>query len=310
MDVNRLTSPVIVLLVCVIGALFAASCGGGDAPEATATVEPVPATLPPTPVCLEGTGFVQEGALVASPIVPGDATSIGGLRWARHEGCERFVIDLVRQDGSPADRPGRVTASFLRDDGVVRVQLDSKVVTTGKTPQEMAEALAPKSALLGGELAERAFIVRSDRMTGGSLFVDLHLAAPAEARIITLASPARVVVDLKPGGRQIGRPFQHLLGSTDPSGVVVLTPQGPTSSYPLQITGYARNFEANIIAEVRQGGQRVEVVNGIATDWIEAWGLFTLTIESGPSGFIDLFVGDYAARDGAEEGVHIPLTMR
>jgi hypothetical protein len=246
----------------------------------------------------------------AAPITPGDSHSIAGLRWASHPGCERVVIDLVRADGSAAERTGLVSAELLRAAGVVRVRLDNSVIETGATTAEMSESLAPKSIDLKGELAGRAFIVRSDRADGGSLFVDIHLSRPAEARLLTLPAPARVVIDLRPGGGDAAKALTQLSGGNDPSGVVVLSPPGPTASYPLRITGYARTFEANVVAEVRQAGSQTARANVTASDWIEAWGFFTLTIERGPTGQVEVFVGDYSPRDGAEEGVHYQLALR
>jgi hypothetical protein len=173
----------------------------------------------------------------------------------------------------------------------------------------MAEATAPKYARFGGQLADQAFIVRS-ASGSGSLFVDVHLATPSEARVLALGLPARVVVDLKPGGGPLGSSAEQLFGTQDPAGVVVLSPVAGAASYPLRITGYARTFEANVVAEVRQGGQRVAQTFGMASDYIEAWGVFELTISTGPAGEIDLFVGEYSAADGSERGVIIRLTMR
>ena len=108
----------------------------------------------------------------------------------------------------------------------------------------------------------------------------------------------------------MGTPAEQLFGAQDPAGVVVFTPISGPASYPLRITGYARTFEANVISEVRQGGQRAAQTFGLASDYIEAWGTYELTITTGPAGAADLFVGEYSAADGSERGVHLPLTMR
>ena len=98
------------------------------------------------------------------------------------------------------------------------------MTTVGKTPIEMVEATAPKYIRFGGQLMEQAFIVRSGGVSVRSLFVDVHLTLPAEARVLTVGSPARVVVDLRPGGGSMGTPAEQLFGAQDPAGVVVFTP--------------------------------------------------------------------------------------
>ena len=308
-------------IILVALTLVASGCGGdnGDegsttpapttaAPTMAATTTPAP-TSAPQPVCLGGGGFAGSGPLSDRTGQAGDGSSIAGIRWARHEGCERVVIDLVRADGSEAQSAGAVRAELRREDGIVRVYLDAAITTVGKTPAEMAEAAAPKYARLGGELAEQAFIVRSAE-ANRSLFIDVHLAAQAEARVLTVGSPARVVVDLKPGGGPVGAASEQLSGTQDPAGIVVITPKAGMASYPLRVTGYARTFEANVVSEVRQGGPSVAQVFGNSSDWLEAWGVFELVLLSGPAGPVDLFAGEYSPADGSEQGVHIALTMR
>jgi hypothetical protein len=117
------------------------------------------------------------------------------------------------------------------------------------------------------------------------------------------------VVDLQPGGPPAGTTSQRLSGTQDPSGVVVLK-QGETASYPLSVSGYSRTFEAHVVAEVRHGGQRVAATSGLTSDWLKTWGTFNLTIDTGPFGPVEIFVGDYSLRNGQEEGVYIPLTMQ
>jgi hypothetical protein len=263
------------------------------------------------------TGMTAAAAtlLVSGPVPldaqPGtDAESIAGIRRESDNGRERVVIDFVRSDGAQAERAGRASAELLHEQGIVRVHLDDAVTTVGKTPEEIVRLTAPKYARFGGELADQAFIIRSDNGTG-SLYVDIHLAAPAEARLLALGAPARLVVDLQPGGPPAGTTMQRLSGTQDPSGVVVLTPQqGQTASYPLRVSGYSRTFEAHVVAEVRQGGAKVAATSGLTSDWLKAWGAFNLTIDTGPKGPVEVFVGDYAPANGQEEGVNIPLTMQ
>jgi hypothetical protein len=254
--------------------------------------------------------FLVSGALPLDSQPGTDAESIASIRRDIDNGRERVVIDFVRSDGAQAERAGRASAEILHEHGIVRVYLDDAVTTVGKTPEEIVRFTAPKYARLGGELADQAFIIRSDNGTS-SLYVDIHLAAPAEARLLALGSPARLVVDLQPGGPPAGTTMQRLSGTQDPSGVVVLTPkQGETATYPLRLSGYSRTFEAHIVAEVRQGGAKVAATSGLTSDWLKTWGTFNLTIDSGPKGPVEIFVGDYSPANGEEQGVYIPLTMQ
>lgn len=243
------------------------------------------------PVCAED-GFRTEGEL-ASRTGAGDASDVGALRWQRHdEACERFVVDLEADDGGPADEAGDVTVEFLRELGVIRIRL----------PDVSPEIVEEADERFEGPLATAAFAVRGEDRR---IHVDLHVGEPAVARALVLSSPARVVVDLRPGGGPVPPPAAR------DRGVVVLRPRpGREASYPLEVSGYARTFEANVLVRVRQGGGvRVEDFT-TARDWAGTWGAFDLVIEDGPTGRVELFVGEESARDGTEEGVRIDLVMQ
>ncbi|MGH9167211.1 MAG: Gmad2 immunoglobulin-like domain-containing protein [Acidimicrobiia bacterium] len=279
----------------VFGLLVLLACSGETAVPTTSNFTP---TTPPgitstsagseRSPCLEEDGpFVTDGVIGVLGGEEGDAQRVAALRWAPHEGCERFVIDLVTEDGAPATASGLVQAEIIRDLGVVRLRLAEAVTGT-----------AVADTAFGGRLAGRAFVVRS---LEAGLFVDLHLLAPATARSFVLSSPGRVVVDLQSGGPPLPSP------APSSGRVVVLSPRGGSATYPLDVTGYARTFEANVLVRVRQGG-RVEA-EGVTTaaDWTETWGEFTLDLEQGPEGPAELFVGEESAQDGSEEGVVISL---
>jgi hypothetical protein len=227
---------------------------------------------------------------------PGDARGVGALRWQAHEGCERFVIDLVARDGAPAQRAGPVAAEVLRELGVVRIGLRAvERVDPGATDARFA-----------GGLVRSAYAVRS--ADGGWIHVDLHLAGAAEAHVTVLDEPARVVVDLRPGGPAV--PGSAPRGER----VVVLQPRpGPASeplSYPLTVTGYARTFEANVVVRLEQGGRDVFEGFTTATAWVDAWGHYSLTVPRGAGGRAVLHVGEHSARDGAWQGVALELRLR
>jgi hypothetical protein len=243
-------------------------------------------------VCLAGEPFVGDGTIPVRAATPPDAHQVGALRWEQHQGCERLVIDLVTADRTPADRAGTVTASVLRRLGVVRISLhDIEGVDTDAT-----------DAVFGGALADAVFTVRS--AAGSWIDVDVHLADAALAHVSTLDSPARVVVDLKPGGATLPEPAPRS------NLVVVLQPRSDAATYPLTVSGYARTFEANVVARIEQDGRIVDERFTTSTGWVDAWGAWSFEIEAGPTGAIVLHVGEYSARDGEWQGVAIPLEMR
>lgn len=246
---------------------------------------------PADPICLQSGPFVADGAVPLRAPSGWGAAEISGFRWEGHDGCERFVIDLEAGDQA-ADSVGPATVELLRQQGVVRVTLPG----VRRVAQEATEHA------FDGSLARGAYAVWAP--DGRSTYVDVHLAAPAEASAAVLEDPARIVVDLRSGGEAMAGP--PLAGSR----VVVLQPQAGEASYPLQVVGYARTFESNVVARLQQDGRTVREVFTTATAWMEAWGHFSLTLESGPIGAVELQVGEYSARDGTWEGVTVELRMR
>lgn len=252
------------------------------------------------PICLQGERFTASGTV---PVARGAATEpdasaaprqIAGLRWERHDGCERFVMDLAGQEGGPTagGTVGDVRAELLRDLGVLRVSLRGvQGVHTNAT-----------DARFDGPLARSAYVVKPP--DGQGTYLDLHLGEPAEAHLLVLSSPGRVVVDLRPGGGPIGS------AAAMTRRVVVLKPAPGPARYPLTVTGYARTFEANVVARLERSGTDVHESFTTATAWVDAWGHFSLTIADGPHGPARLHMGEYSARDGTWEGAAIDLDLQ
>lgn len=241
------------------------------------------------PVCLQGERYVADGPVAVAPPAGGDARTVSALRWGRHQGCERFVIDLADDAGRAASTPGVVTADVLRALGVLRVELrEVERVDPGATDERF-----------DGRLVRAAYVVRSP--DGRGTFVDLHLGEPAEAAVLVLDDPARVVVDLRPGGGPLPPP------AVTAERVVVLEPRPGRTSPPLTVTGYARTFEGNVVVRLERDGRAVHEAFTTATAWVDAWGHYSLTLTDRATGPLRLHVGEYSARDGAWEGVEIPL---
>ena len=108
---------------------------------------------------------------------------------------------------------------------------------------------------------------------------------------------------LTPGGGVVPQPAQSARS------IVVLEPRAGAAKYPIVIRGYARTFEANVVARLAAGGKVAAQAHGTAADYVTAWGEFELTIPAGPSGDVELFVGEDSAKDGTPVGVTIPLHL-
>jgi hypothetical protein len=298
------------LIAILAAVLMLAACG--DLPTPTPSPAVTPDAQPPespaletptleTPTsatreplgddCLAGSPFVEEGIVPLNVPEVGDAREVRDLRWAAHEGCERFVIDLAAADGSPADVVGMMRAEVLRDLGIVRISL----IDTEGVDQEAIDAS------FDGPLARAAYAVVAP--DGAGIYVDLHLAQAAEAHVALLEEPARVVVDLRPSGGPV--PAPPAVGDR----VVVLQPSRLATTYPLEVVGYARTFEANVVVRIEHQGEEVLEEPTTATAWTDAWGHYSLTIADGPSGRIQLHVGEYSARDGTWEGAAVELEL-
>lgn len=275
--------------------------GGGDPPDRQPTARDTTGspdrdrdaaqTGSDAPVCLRGQPFVADGHVPVETAASGDAREISHLRWERHDGCERFVIDLAGEDGAPATSAGNVDAEVLRGLGVVRIHLrDVERVDPDAT-----------DARFDGALARAAYAVWSP--DGRWTYVDLHLADAAEAHVLLLGEPGRVVVDLRPGGGALPAP------PATTRRVVVLEPRPGRASYPLTVTGYARTFEANVVARL-EAPEAVRDTFTTATAWVDAWGHYSMTFHDGPTGTVELHVGEHSARDGTWEGAVVELEAR
>ena len=301
----RLTRAALVVL-----ALQLAGCAGGTTattaapptstspPSSTTTTAPPTSTVtsqPPAPtdvaVCVAGDVAFDADGLIATLGQPaGDAATVGGVRWIDHGPCERLVVDLLTADGAPAVVLGETSVSFAAGLGVVRIELP-------------AQFTAVTTSIIEGPLVDRVYVVR---LENGRLAVDIHLGDdPVAVRSFDVGEPARVVVDIVPWEDGLRRQARPIVGE----GVVVLAPVPGAVAYPLTVTGYARTFEATVVATLAQGNEEVAREFTTATDWIDSWGEFSITFTDGPDGEAMLFVGEFDARDGSPMGVEIPLDL-
>lgn len=277
-------------LLLVVSACTGNGVGSTTSVDITTTSTRVTATsaLPPVVDC-PGTGEFQEGGGIADVASEGsDSGTLGGISWEVNDQCETLRFDFETSEGAPATTVPRIRVDHLNSYQVVRVVLG--VETTVLTDQ-----------LVETRLVDRLYVVRS---LSGEMFVDLHLAQPAAVRATAESSPARLSLELRPGIV----PFAGR--STVADNIVLTSPVSSTeTTSPVQLLGYARTFEANVLTVVTQGGDVVANEITTAADWTETWGEFRQQVDL-PTGQVSVFVGEESADDGGLVGLTVDLTVR
>jgi hypothetical protein len=279
-------------VLIVIVSVISAACGGAatTTPSTNSTTTTPTSTTSATGVapCLEGSsGFFGDGPLGSQARDAADAATVTGLTLDTFEGCERLTIELAAASGAPATSLGTTEAEFIRRSGVVRIHLDPNINNT-----------TISDIVFDGGLAGRAYVVRD---FDESLFVDIHLVNSSVARFSEVPNPARLEVDLAPGGAEVGTPERDNFVVTMPLPTVVTA--------PVTIDGYGRTFEANVVLRARQSGVIVAEDSTTSTDYLETWGRFEITLPGGITGLVEIFIGEDSARDGAEQGVRFEMTI-
>ena len=193
-------------------------------------------------------------------------------------------------DSAPASSIGLSRLEFFPEQAILRIAMPRGVQST-----------AIADALVDGTLIHRAFVVRS---RSGELAVELHMNRDTaiEARGLLIGSPARLVVDVRPGATDAE--FGTAPPTAGPS-IVVLSPSPGATGYPLRIRGYARTPDDVVTAVVTGDGPRVER-RITAADSSDAWGEYAVTISEGPTGSVELVVD---AEEAPDIGVTVGLTV-
>ena len=245
-------------------------------------------TLPLVAGCPDGGEFVEDGTIASFDQDQSDSSVIGQISWTADEACETFTFSFVTSEGAPATTPPSITAAYVEGAPVIRVSVDAN--QTILTDQ-----------LVETRLIDRLYVVRS---LEGGLFIDLHLAGPAQARVRIDGSPARVTLDVQPGI------VEYPIAATVSDLVVVVSPlDTDVITSTIEVTGYTRTFESNVMIIATSGDQLVAEMNTTAAGGLETWGEFKARVVL-PLGEVSLFVGDQNAEDGGLEGVTISLTVR
>ena len=274
-------------------ALLLVACNDGANPTTstaaitTSSNRTAESTLPPVVDCPGAGEFSEGGGIANAEEDASDATSLGQLSWEATDQCETFLLEFATNEGAPATTVPTVRVDHLESFQVLRVRLD--IQGTVITDQ-----------LVETRLVDRLYVVRA---LDGGMFVDLHLNAPAAARVRIQSSPARLSIDLRPGL------VDFVGGSAIDDLVVVVSPSAGQAIDPFtQVLGYARTFEANVQLIATQSDAVVARTNTTAADYLVTWGEFRGEILL-PQGELSLFVGDESADDGSLEGVTIALDV-
>lgn len=235
------------------------------------------------------------GAAPAQVAVAAD--TLRNVRFGDHGTFERAVLDLGTADARGIVAP-EYTASYREGDWVIRVGFPAVDNTFRSGGAGLGRAIS------------RYYVVRSGG-TARSLFVDVHLTDAAKSvRVFKLDNPARIAVDVTPGGTALFP--KPKTGAS----AVVLQPRASSLSGPSRFTvsGYGRPFEASGAWRVKDSSGRI-VSRGTYTtsDWYDTWGAFTFAAAypvnlSGHTGAIE--AGGLSPADGSFRGVAVPLRFR
>src|SRR5687768_7990557 len=157
----------------LLAAVLATSCGQGSREE-------------------QGTGTTEHSAqreeapFTATPKmkggVDGAADSIRGVRFGKHEGYERAVIDFG-SGGAPASRVPAWSLSSPAGEGYARITFPD------------IDATSETDEIFGGSILENFYVVRAP---GGGMFVDVFATGAFRYRVMELSDLGRLVLDYRP----------------------------------------------------------------------------------------------------------------
>lgn len=254
--------------------------------------------------CGQGVSTAQ-----VTPPPPPDGTvgsAIGGWAHVSGDQCDRYVVAFSM--AGPGD--GRMMPADHVPGGLSMGADPSRISVTMPDVTEV-EAVATH-ALLGETFA----LIAQPADLSAPLEIRLLRGDGANARMSVLSHPARLLIDVPktaapPTGQTpvIGEGATLFESPVDPDGAGV--------SAPVTVTGYARWFEAQGEAEMRDlaGGPAPATITGpslsgagpgvpgsagVYAAWNPTWGEFVLTIDA-PPGDYELFVGEDCLVDDAND---------
>ncbi len=210
--------------------------------------------------------MVSEGQLLRSEIPSADGTRIAGISWRATGNCHVLSVSFATDDGAPATTAPTLTARLLRSEGVLRVETaaTSSVVVDQKVEEGMVDRIyVPETA-------------------DGARFIDFVLDGPVIARAHILSSPARLEVELEPGGPPVGRPL-----ITD--SLVIVQPGSSANMAPiLDISGYASGSPISLVLAVSMGAAQVDESTFDVSSRPGTWTAFATTLQMGEQRYDNL----------------------
>ena len=283
------------LIVCLL--VLVTACDGRSTPTTIAPPPPTSTTTfstttttPAAPEigCPREAEFVGSGQIDRITQPSSDSRTLGLVSRQVVGSCERFGFDFDTAENAPATTPPSVTATYLDGERIIRIVLgiDRTVIT---------------DQLVETRLVDRLFVVRA---LDGTMFVDLHLNEKTNARVSVSNTPARLTIELHPASGDIGP------APTVSNRLVLIAPRdGATVDEEVEVSGYARTSEANVLMVATLADDVVLEESTTAADWLNTWGEFRSTVTL-PTGPVDLFLGEESAADGSLQGVILRLTVQ
>ena len=278
--------------------LAAGGCSQGSRQEqGTGTSEHSPAA-PQRQVQQETTSEEEtthrEAPFTATPSMNGGlegaADSIQEVRFGKHEGYERAVIDFG-SGSAPASRVPAWSLSSPTREGYARITFPD------------IDATSQTDGIFGGSILDNFYVVRAPAR---GMFVDVFTTGAFQYRVMELSDPGRLVLDHHPTNGDLSFPIPAQAKKT-----VLFEPrQGEVITSPLRVSGYSRNFEAsNTITLRASSGKVLSQRTVLSNDWTETWGYFEASLRFPVfEGRATLRVGSESPRDGSFEGVEVPVT--
>lgn len=239
---------------------------------AASSTTTIPASGGPLPFCLAGSEpFIGAGSVGILGGAATDSDSVSHITWAVHEECERLVIHFNSAGGAPALDPPSASALMMRNSGVLRITFENTIVRSAISDQ-----------LIGTRLVDEAFVVRA---LDGTMFIDLHLASPVQARVSSSGSPATLTIDLQSGGAA------YPLDPQVSRDLVVVEPTSGVVTYPFSMLGYAKTSDSISATLTGSAGEQTRASTPLAPG-DDAWKGFALLFPLGPTGDIRVDFGD------------------
>lgn len=231
------------------------------------TVPPTTVTTDPVGACPEGDVMLADGQLLRFDRPTSDGTRITGVSWRTSGNCQLVSVSFATADGAPATTPPTVSARLLRAAGVLRIE-------TAATEAVVVDQLVEEGQV------EQLFVPADQE---GFRFVDLILNGPTVARARVQTSPARLEVELEPGGpAEIGSPL------ITPQ-LVIVEPGSAAAMVPvLDVSGYSTGeLEGLQIAVLNQGETVADSPLDLETS-PRLWRSFHLVLPMGDSPYDNL----------------------